>query len=120
MSTLAVIVLVIAAVLGLLALGGALAQRRRLRATEGSWHDRVQQADHDLAAAVAQDRGWEYARLEAAARTAFTGGEPEEIVLVEVVDRPGTDEDRAVFRVTAAGAAHRLELARRGDEWLPA
>jgi hypothetical protein len=37
---------------------------------------------------------------------------------VQVVDPPGTDDDRAVWRVRAHGQAHRLTLGRRGDDWI--
>ena len=73
MGTVLIIVIV---VLLLLAAAGAYAQRRRLAATEEQWHLTVQRADHDLAAAVAGDRGWEYERLEAAARQAFASANP--------------------------------------------
>ena len=118
MGTVLIIVIV---VLLLLAAGGAYAQRRRLAATEEQWHLTVQQADHDLAAAVAGDRGWEYERLEAAARQVFSEANPgapiDELAIVEVIDRPGTDEDRAAFQVVSAGTPHRVELARTGDDW---
>lgn len=124
MSTLLIVLIVVGALLVGLALGGAYGQRRRLKATEGQWHVMVQQADRDLAAALAEDRGWEFGRLEAAARDAFTAANPdaavEDIALIEVDDRPGTDEDRAAFRVLSGGRSHRVELKRRGDEWGPA
>jgi type II secretory pathway pseudopilin PulG len=123
-STAAVIVVVVVAVLLLLALGGAAAQRRRMRAGDQEFRARVRQANADLAAAHAQDRGWEPGRLEAAARRAFTdrhpGVEIESIDLVQVVDRPGTDEDEAVLVVVAGGERHEVRLGRRGDEWIGA
>lgn len=115
------VVFIVLGVLLLLAVGGAIAQRRRLNASEEQWHRMVQQADHDLAAALAGDRGWEYERLEAAARAAFVAAHPgapvDELVIVEVIDRPGTEEDRAAFQVVSGGTPHRIELARAGDEW---
>lgn len=124
MSTLLLVLLIVGAVLLALALGGAVAQGRRMAATEAASRERISQADHDLAAAVAADRGWERERLEAAARAAFAeqhpGQTPESLVLVEVVDRPGTDEDRAAFEAVVGGATHRIELERRGDDWSPA
>ena len=38
--------------------------------------------------------------------------------LVEVVDRPGTAQDRAVFRAEHSGDAHHVTLGRHGDEWI--
>jgi hypothetical protein len=41
--------------------------------------------------------------------------------LVEVIDKPGKDNDQAVYRVeTADGDAHRITLGRSGDVWGPA
>ena len=42
------------------------------------------------------------------------------LTLVEVIDRPGTDEDQAVFDVTASGTHHRVVLGRRDGDWIPA
>ena len=40
--------------------------------------------------------------------------------LVQVVDKPGTDADQAIFHVkTADGAEHRMTLGRTGGEWGP-
>jgi hypothetical protein len=123
-STVEVVIVVVVALLLLLAVGGGVAQRRRMRATEADFRARVQQANADLAAAHAQDRGWEPARVEAAARRAFTerhpGVEIDAIDLVQVIDRPGTEEDEAVFRVTGGGQSHEIRLGRHGDEWLRA
>jgi len=37
-----------------------------------------------------------------------------------VLDRPGTEEDEAVFDVRAGGQNHRLVLGRRDGDWVPA
>src|SRR5919197_4435423 len=98
MPTWLIIVLV---VLLVLAVGGALARRAQLARTRDAFARSLERVDRDLAAAAAQDRGWDRELLETAARRCFAdehGGEPEELVLVEVFDRPGTDEDQAVFR----------------------
>ena len=39
---------------------------------------------------------------------------------MQVVDRPGTDEDQAVFRVITDDGSEDLVLARRGDAWAAA
>ena len=65
--------------------------------------------------AAAQDRGWDRDTLEDAARRIYAterGGEPPELALVEVRDRPGTDEDQAVFRC----GDEQLTLGRRDGE----
>jgi hypothetical protein len=113
--------IIVLAVLLVLAVGGAIARRAQLERTRPAFDDSVQKVNRDLAAAAAADRGWDRDRLEAAARRLFAeerGGEPEGLVLVEVIDMPGTDEDRAVFRAEHAGAAHRLTLGRRAGEWV--
>ena len=122
MNTAEIVVLAIVAVLLLLALGGAVANRRRRAATARQFHDRVDEANRDLAAAHAADNGWEPSRVEAAARAAFAEREPgvqlAGLTLLQVIDRPGTDDDKAVFRLEAAGGrSHRLTLGRRGGEW---
>src|SRR5258708_4797808 len=121
MTTLEIVVVAVVAVFGLLALGGALAARRRRDATEQQFRAQVEQANNDVAAARAADHGWDPERLEAAAREAFAAQLPDhaidELALIQVVDPPGTDDDRAVWRVATAGHEHRLTLGRRGDEW---
>ena len=59
--------------------------------------------------------------LEAAARRSTPserGAEPSELLLVEVIDRPGTDEDFAVFHVEGEGRHETLTLGRRDGEWV--
>ncbi len=123
MSTLGIVVLVLVVLLVLLAIGGAIANKRRRQATEGQFHARVDEVNQDLAAAHAADNGWEPARVEGAARAAFAEREPgvevAELNLVQVIDPPGTDDDKAVFRLEAAGGrVHHLTLGRRGGEWV--
>src|SRR5215212_2112242 len=100
MTTLEIIVIAVVAFFGLLALGGAIAGRRRREATEPRFQEHIAQANRDLAAAHAADRGWEPARIEAAARAVFAqqhpGAEIADLALVQVIDPPGTDDDRAV------------------------
>lgn len=115
--------LIVIVVLVVLAVGGAIARRRQLARTREAFERSLAKVDRDLAAAAAADRGWDRRRLEAAARRVAAeqiGAEPDELVLVEVVDRPGTNEDQAVFRVRAAGDRHRVVLGRRDGEWVAA
>jgi hypothetical protein len=116
-----IVVLIVVAVLVLLFVGGLIANGRLRREREGSLAARIAEADHHLAQARAADRGWEPALLEAAARTAFSarrpGVEPRSLNLVQVVDRPGKDEDRARMAVTYDGGVEEIELARTGDRW---
>ena len=121
METWEVVALVVVGVLAILFLGGLAGNARLRREREGSLKARIAEADHHLAAARAQDRGWEPSLIEAAARSAFAerhpGLEPRGFDLVQVVDRPGTDEDRARILVTHAAGAEEIELQRRGDAW---
>ena len=121
METWALVVLIIIGVLALLFVGGLIANGRLRREREGSLAERIAEADHHLAQARAADRGWDPALLEAAARSAFAdrhpGVEPRSLELVQVVDRPGTDEDRARMLVSYDGGAEEIELARTGDRW---
>jgi hypothetical protein len=104
----------------LLAVGGYVANRRWVRERERRFAEDLASANRALAAAHAADKGWEPARLEAAARREFAPrGEVRELHLVHVEDRPGIEEDRVVFRVTDAhGRHHELALTRRGDDWV--
>jgi hypothetical protein len=110
--------IIVIAVLVILAVGGVIARRRQLARTRPAFERSLTQADRDLAAAAAADRGWDRGRLEAAARRVYAerhGAEPQTLTLVEVLDRPGTDADEAVFEAQG----ERLVLGRRGDEWIP-
>jgi hypothetical protein len=110
---------IVVLVFALLAVGGAIARRRQLAATEERFDANLAQVNQELAAAHAEDRGWEPSGLQAAARAAWEqarpGTEPGELVLVQILDMPGTDDDKAVFR-SSAGA--RLTLGRRDGAWL--
>jgi len=123
MPTWLVIVLgVFVALVVILAVGGAYARRRQLESTRGRFEANLAQVNQDLAEAHAQDRGWARDRLEAAARAAYAterpGAEPDELTLVQIIDPPGTEEDKAVFRVGAAGREEQLTLGRRDGDWV--
>jgi hypothetical protein len=123
MPTWLVIVLgVFAALVIVLAAGGAYARRRQLEAGRGRFDRHLAHVNKELAAAHATDRGWARDGLEAAARAAYAaardGVEPELLTLVQIVDLPGTDEDKAVFRVTSGGRDERLTLGRQGGDWV--
>jgi len=119
-SAFAVILLVLAAVVVLLIVGGFIVSGRRNRADRARLLREIARANEALAAAHAADKGWERQGLEAVARAAFAEGAVEELHLVQVIDRPGTDADEAVFRVVGAGGREsRLVLARTGDAWEP-
>lgn len=115
MGTVEVVVIVIVVLLALLVGGGYVASLRRARAAEVALRRRIAAANEALAQARAEDRGWDRDVLEEAARNA--AGPVDELHLVHVEDRPGTEEDLAVFRAVRAGQAHEITLRRRGDEW---
>lgn len=109
--------IIVIVVLLLLAAGGVYARSRQLKRSRPAFERSLEQVNRDLAAAAAADRGWSRDTLEEAARRIYAeqrGGEPPELVLVEVLDRPGTDQDQAVFRC----GDERLTLGRRDGEWV--
>ena len=113
-----IIVLVVFAVL---IAGGIYARNRQLARSRPAFERALAHVDRDLAAAAATDRGWDRALLEEAARRISTeqlGAAPDELMLVEVIDKPGTDEDQAVFDVSAGGSHHRVVLGRRDGDWV--
>jgi type II secretory pathway pseudopilin PulG len=121
-STLAIILIVIAALLILLFIGGLVANARVRRARAAELQRQVEAADQALAQARAGDRGWDMAVLEAAARDAYAsrsgGRAPEQLHLVQVVDRPGTDADEAVFRAIDGHQESDVVLGRDGGQWV--
>ena len=117
MTTLEIVVIAVVAVFAVLAFGGARVMRRRREATERDFRAQVDKANNDLAAAHAADNGWDPERLHAAALSALStrdpGADAASLELVQVIDRPGTDEDEAIFRA----GTHELRLQRSGDDW---
>src|SRR5687767_6519977 len=98
MSVLALILIVAGLLVAALAIGGRVPGRRGYVAEAAELHARAREADRQLAAAHADDKGWERSALEGAARSAYAerrGREPAELLLVQVVDRPGVAEDEA-------------------------
>jgi hypothetical protein len=113
--------IIVLVVLLVLAVGGTIARRAQLARSRSAFDASLERVNRDLATAAASDRGWDRGTLESAARRIFAqerGAEPDTLTLVEVLDRPGTDDDRAVFRAEHGGAAHALTLGRRGGEWV--
>jgi hypothetical protein len=103
--------------------GGLIYSRRR--AHDPGFEERVRSADVALEAARAQDKGWDKALLEQAARKALESQRPDvqydDLHLVLVDDRPGMEEDRAhmVAMGRGDGAQTRVILTRtdKGD-WI--
>lgn len=109
--------IIVLAVLLLLAVGGFFARRRQLARTEGSFRERLKKVNEDLAAAHAEDRGWDPSVVERVARQIYAeqrGSEPRVLELRQVIDKPGTDEDKIVFLADS----DLLTLGRSGGEWV--
>jgi len=121
-SVLGIVLVVIVVVVALLVVGGLVITRRRAGAQEARLRSEVEEANQALASAHADDKGWHRDRLEQAAREAFaerSAADVRELQLVQVVDRPGKDDDQAVFRVITDHGSEYLHLDRHGDRWLP-
>ena len=123
MSTLAIILVVIAVVVVVLLILGLLGARARDRQQAETWQQRVAEADAALEQARAADKGWDREAMTQAARSALAEARPDwsydELLLVLVDDRAGTDEDRAHFvAIDDGGLEARVILTRRGDRWV--
>ncbi len=121
-SALGIVLIVLAVLIVALAVGGWFAATRRARLRERTLVQELDAAERALAQAHATDKGWDRQLLESAAREAVAqrfGATPiNALQLVQVVDRPGTDADQAIFRVeTAAGDEHRITLGRVDGNW---
>src|SRR3954471_18928196 len=125
MATWLVIVIIVVAVLIVVCLvGGIVAVRRRNRATGGRLLADLAAANEQLAQARASDRGWDRDTIDAAARAAHLAANPDAQIravhLVQIVDRPGTDDDEARLHVIDGDGQHTIRLGRRGDDWVAA
>lgn len=124
MGTGLIVVIAVAGAFALLFLVGLAGNARFLRGRDASLTDKIAQADAALAAARAEDRGWDRALLDQAARSAVEMRHPGAAIsgldLVQVVDRPGTDQDEALMRVRHAGGEEEILLRRTGDSWAAA
>jgi hypothetical protein len=120
MSTVAIVVIAVGAVLVLLFVAGYVAARRR--ASRPGVAERIRAVDRALEQARASDRGWDRERMTAACGEAIRAQRPDyewdAIELVLVDDRPGVTEDRAHLVASGAQGSVRVILARReGGEW---
>ena len=119
MPWLIIVLVVLAVLIG----GGIIARKRQLASTRPAFERALAQVEQDLVAAAASDRGWDRTVLEAAARQIVAerfGADPEELTLVEIIDKPGTDQDQAVFTAHVGGKPERVVLGRREGDWVPA
>lgn len=116
MSTLAIVLIVLAILLVLLLVGGFAGAGRRSKAQAPDYARHVARADRALEAARAADRGWDATVLDRTAREAIERQRPgfsiEKLHLVLVDDRPGVEEDRAHFVARGADGELRVVLSR--------
>jgi len=92
-------------------------------AVSGETFERNNPATGEVLTEVAAGDAQDVDRAVAAARRAFEASRPgvevREQALVAVLDRPGIEQDEAVFRfVTSDGGEALLRLGRSGDEWV--
>jgi len=115
-ALLAILALIIA-----LAIGGAIAERRRRASRHAEFEQQLEEANRALAAARADDRGWDPVAMETAAREAHGrrgSGPVGEMYLIQVIDKPGTEDDQARFRVVDEHGEHDVLVGRRGGDWV--
>ena len=109
------IVIIIAAVLVLLFVGGYIATRRRNK----DWSEHVAQAEQALEIAFAADKGWDRELLHRSAREALgshrPGWEYKDVHIVDVDDKPGVEQDRAHLVAVGQDGESRVVLARDAD-----
>jgi Flp pilus assembly protein TadB len=122
-STLGIILIVLAALVAIALVLGVLGIRARNRSQEGSYAEHVAQADSALEQARALDRGWQRELMEATARGALERERPgwaySDLHLVLVDDKPGVQEDRAHFvAVGERGEEARVVLGRQDGDWV--
>ena len=121
MSTLAIVLIVIAVILVLVFVGGLVATRKRAEAGAADYERHVAAADQALEQARATDRGWDRALLEDAAHSALSEQQPgfayDALHLVLVDDRPGIEEDRAHFAAVGSDGERRVVLVRTASGW---
>lgn len=121
MSTLAIVLIVLAALVALLFIGGLAGARRRDRVQAPYYARHLAEADHALEQARASDRGWDRTLMEQVARDALSDQHPgvayERLELVLVDDRPGVQEDRAHFEAVNEAGRLRVVLARSEAGW---
>jgi hypothetical protein len=120
-NALEIVIVVVVLLIVVLVIGGIVASGRRHRADDPALRTELEAANEALALARATDKGWERSLLEEACRAAFgqrSAAEIRELQLVQVVDKPGTEDDQAVFRVVTDHGSEHLHLDRRGDTWV--
>jgi hypothetical protein len=122
-STLAIVLIAVGAVILLAFILGLLGARARDRQQAPSYEEHVFAADAALEEARAADKGWHREAMEQVARAAIAEARPgwryDHLHLILVDDRPGVGEDRAHFVAVADDDGEtRVILAREADAWV--
>lgn len=124
-SVVGVVLLVVVTIVGLLALTGWLAGRRRDASQRAVTDARIQAANSALAEAHAADEGWDpevmrSAALAAARSIGIRDPSAVGLSLVSVDDQPGVANDRARYVVADGERTHEIVLGRGpGGAWEP-
>jgi hypothetical protein len=121
-SLLAILIIAFVVLAVVFFIGGFIVAGRRRESRDAELLTSIKSADEALAQARAGDRGWDLDALQAAARAAYVsrhdGRDPERLHLIQVIDKPGTEEDEAVFRCVAGHHREDVVLGRDGDRWV--
>ena len=121
MSTLAIVIVVLALLVVLFLVGGLLGARRRDTELAPVYQQHLREADHALEQARAVDRGWDRDVMESVVRSALADAHPgttfDRLDLVLVDDRPGVHEDRAHFEAHAGDRPVKVVLTRGEAGW---
>jgi hypothetical protein len=121
MSVIVIVLIAVGAILLLFFIGGLFYTVRRYQRLGRDFYRHLAAADQALEQARAEDKGWDRAALEAAARAGLAAERPgwayDNLHLVLVDDRPGVMEDRAEFLAVGAEGMVRVGLVRNESGW---
>jgi hypothetical protein len=121
-STLAIVLIAVGAVILVAFVLGLLGARARYRSQAPSYEEHVAAADQALEEARAADKGWHREAMEQVARDAIAESRPgwkyRDLHLILVDDKPGVGEDRAHFVAVADDGEAHVTLARQADGWV--
>ena len=124
MTVLEIVIVVLFLLVVVLGTCGYILMTRRTQSRDHTLVEQLDKAERALAKAHAADKGWDPTVLQAAARAVaeqrFGASAVTDLKLVQVIDKPGTDADQAVFHVQTADGEHPITLGRTAGVWGPA